>query len=100
MNKTEVKLGVTRTIRTADFESLHVITEIIETVNWENEEERNKGMDAVTNHLVSDFSRGYGKITSSVGVNRSLAIGKLENKSTGKTHTANVEADPNEVDIF
>ena len=100
MNKTEVKLGVTRTIKTADFESLHIIAEITETVNWDSEEERNKGVDTVTNHLMSDFSKGYGKITDSIGVKRCLAVGKLENKSTGKTHTANVEADSDEVDIF
>jgi len=100
MSSTKVKLGVTRTIKTADFESLHIIAEIEETVNWSSEAERAKGVDSVVNHLVGDFAKGYNSITGSIGVKRSLAVGKLENKMTGKTHVANVEEDGDEVDIF
>lgn len=100
MNKTKIKLGVTRTIKTAEFESLHILAEIEETVEWSNEEERAKGIERVRDHYVSDFTKGYTAIIESIGVKRSLAIGKLENKNTGITSTANVEADDGEVDIF
>jgi hypothetical protein len=100
MNKTKIKLGVTRTIKTAEFESLHILAEIEEVVEWSNEEERDRGIERVKDHYVSDFTKGYTAIVKSVGVQRSLAIGKLENKRTGETSTANVEADVGEVDIF
>jgi hypothetical protein len=100
MNKTKIKLGVTRTIKTAEFENLHILAEIEEVVEWSNEEERDKGIERVTSHYVSDFTKGYVAITNSVGVKRSLAVGKLENKRTGEFNTANVEADDGEVDIF
>lgn len=99
--KTKIKLGVTRTIKTAEFESLHVLAEIEETIEWSNEEERSKGIERVKNHYVSDFTIGYTSIIESIGVKRSLATGKLVNKEKGTSHTANVEADDaNEVDIF
>jgi len=98
MNTTKIKLGVTRTIKTAEFESLHILAEIEEVVEWSNEEEREKGIERVKDHYISDFTKGYTSITNSIGVNRSLATGKLVNKATGTTHSANVEAD--EVDIF
>ena len=100
MAVTKIKLGVTRTIKTAEFESLHILTEIEETIEWANEEERAAAIDKVRAHYVSDFTKGYTAITDSVGVSRSLATGKLENKMTGKINTANVEADDGEVDIF
>ena len=100
MNKTKIKLGVNRTIKTAEFESLHILAEIEEVVEWSNEEERETGIDRVVNHYRSDFTKGYTAITESLGVQRSLAVGKLENKRTGETNTANVEADDGEVDIF
>ena len=100
MNKTKIKLGVSRTIKTAEFESLHILAEIEETIEWSNEEERAAGIEKVKGHYVSDFTKGYVAITESVGVQRSLAVGKLENKRTGTTNTANVEADDGEVDIF
>ena len=99
MNKTKIKFGVTRTIKTAEFESLHILAVVEETVEWSNEEEREAGIDRVRDHYVSDFTKGYTSIVSSVGVQRSLATGKLENKSTGETHVANV-ASSDEVDIF
>ncbi|GAF82766.1 unnamed protein product [marine sediment metagenome] len=100
MAKTEIKLGVNRTIKTADFESLHISAEIKEEIEWADEGERTLATDQVVNHLISDFTKSYKAITASVGVKRSLGTGKLENKKTGQTHTANVEADSDEVDIF
>jgi len=99
MNKTEIKLGVVRTIKTAEFESLHVTTEIKEVIEWSNDAERNAGIDIVNDHLINDFSKGYTSIIKSIGVQRSLAIGKLENKTFGTTNTANVTID-DEVDIL
>ncbi len=100
MNKTEIKLGVVRTIKTADFESLHISAEIKEVVEWSNEEERNAGIEVVNDHLIKDFSKGYISIVNSIGIQRSLATGKLENKKTGETSQANVITDTDEVDIF
>jgi len=100
MNKTEIKLGVVRTIKTAEFESLHISAEVKEVVEWETEEERTKVIDNVIGHLDSDFGRSHVILTESVGVKRSLGTGKLVNQRTGTTNTANVEADDGEVDIF
>ena len=100
MNKTEIKLGVVRTIKTAEFESLHISVEIKETVEWSGEAERDAEVEKIKDHLIGDFRKSYMAITGSLGVKRSLGIGKLENKRTGKTSTANVEADVGEVDIF
>ncbi len=99
MAKTKIKLGVTRTIKTAEFESLHILAEIEETVEWSNEEEREKGIKRVRDHYISDFTKGYNSITNSIGVQRSLATGKLVNKEKGTTHIANATTD-DEVDIF
>lgn len=98
MSTTEIKLGVVRTIKTAEFESLHITAEITEKVEWENEKERTKGIDIAIGHLNRDFRRAHVVITGSVGVTRSLGTGKLVKKD-GTTHTANVEAD-DEIDMF
>jgi len=99
MATTKIKLGVTRTIKTAEFESLHVLAEIEEVVEWSNEAEREAGVEKVKEHYVSDFIKGYTSITESIGVQRSLATGKLENKRTGEISTANVAVD-DEIDMF
>ncbi len=99
MATTKIKLGVTRTIKTAEFESLHILAEIEEIVEWSNEEEIDKGIERVKDHYVSDFIRGYTSITESVGVKRSLSTGKLVNKKEGTIKTANVTTD-DEIDIF
>ena len=99
MNKTEIKLGIVRTIKTAEFESLHITTEITEVVEWDTEKERDVGMDIVQDHLMSDFTKGYTSITKSIGVQRSLAVGELNNKMTGSTSKANVVED-DEIDMF
>jgi len=100
MSKTEIKLGVVRTIKTAEFESLHITVEIKEIIDWSTEAERTKGMREVVDHLNGDYRRAHVVLTDSLGVKRSLGIGKLENKRTGEINTANVEADDGEVDIF
>lgn len=99
MSRTKIKFGVTRTIKTAEFESLHILAEIEETIEWSNEKERNEGIEEVKNHYVSDFAKGYTSIIESIGVKRSLATGKLVNKKDGTTKVANVTTD-DEVDIF
>lgn len=100
MATTKIKLGVTRTIKTAEFESLHVLVEIEEIIEWSDEAEREGLIEKVKEHYVSDFIKGYTSITESIGVQRSLATGKLVNKEKGTTHHANVTTDNNEVDIF
>ena len=99
MNKTEIKLGVVRTIKTAEYETLHVTAEIKEVVEWGTEAERQAGIEVVHDHLISDFSKGYEVITKSIGVQRSLATGKLDNKTNGTTKAANVTTD-DEIDMF
>ena len=100
MAETEIKLSVSRTIRTAEFESLNISTEIRETVEWFDEISRSLATDQVMNHLISDFSKAYNSITESIGVRRSLGVGKLEDKKKYTSNTANVEADCDSVDIF
>jgi hypothetical protein len=100
MGKSEIKLSVVRTIKTAEFESLHIAAEVKEIVEWSDEDERSIVADQVKNHLISDFVQSYKLITETCGVKRSLGTGKLENKKTGEISTANVEADDGEVDIF
>ena len=86
MAKTEIKLGVVRKIRTADFEQLDVISEITEFVEWKNEAERNKKIDKIIEHLMSDFRKAYNAITESIGVQRSLGTGKTT-MVDGRTHS-------------
>jgi hypothetical protein len=100
MSQTEIKLGIVRTIKTAEFESLHITAEIKEVVEWSTEEERTKGIQQVVEHLNGDYRRSHVILTESLGVRRSLGTGKLENKRTGEINTANVAADDGEVDIF
>ena len=101
MNKTEIKLSVERTIKTADFEGLRVNSEITEIIEWENEKDRDKKIDRVVDHLKNDFVKSYNIITESIGVKRSLGTAVLR-KADGNKHTANVVNDKNddEIDMF
>ncbi len=99
MGKTEITLGVVRTIKTAEFESLHVTAEVKEIVEWENEKEREERTNQVKDHLMSDFAKSYLTLTESIGVQRCLGTGRLVNKKEGTTKVGNVTTD-DEIDIF
>ena len=99
MNKTEIKLGIVRKISTAPFESLDITTQIIEVIEWANEKERDQEIDKVQNHLIGDFKKSYASIIEGLEVSRSLGNGKLTQRD-GSIHSANMETDSNEVDIF
>lgn len=99
MGKTEIKLGVVRTIKTAEFESLHVTAEVKEIVEWDSEEEREEKTNQVKAHLLGDFTKSYLSLTESIGVQRCLGTGRLVNKKTGTTKVASVTTD-DEIDMF
>lgn len=98
MNKSEIKVGIVRKIRTADFEQLDVISEIREIIEWKNEEERSKKADKINKHLISDFTKTYNAVIETIGVKRSLGTATLT-KEDGSIHTANAIAD-DEIDMF
>jgi hypothetical protein len=97
--KTEITFNIGRTIKTAEFESLHVSAEVKESFEWDGEKERSEKMQKVADHVLEDFRKSYNLITESIGVKRSIGTGKLENKITKETKTANVEADDC-IDLF
>jgi hypothetical protein len=99
MGKTEIALGTTRKIKTADFEQLDVSAEIKEVIEWKNEDERIRETDKVIKHLVTDFTRAYNAIVGTIGVKRDLGTAILK-KNDGSVQVATVKTDADEIDMF
>ena len=99
MSKTEFTLGVVRTIKTDEFESLHITAQIKEVIEWENEEERALASDRVVAHLDGDYIKTYRKVLETTGVQRSIGTATHKHKD-GSVDKGNVTTDDDEVDIF
>jgi len=98
MSKTEFTLAVVRTIKTDEFESLHITAQIKEEMEWDGEEERSIAADRAVAHLNGDFIKSYRKIMETTGIQRS--IGTATHKKNGVVvGKGNVTTD-DEVDIF
>lgn len=100
MAKTEIRLAATRKISTDKFESLDVVADITEVIEWKSEADRSKKVDKVTAHFIDDFSKGYNALTKAIGVKRSLAVGVLTNAKDETEKQGNVTTDEDEFDIL
>lgn len=93
MVKTEIRLAVTRKISTDKFESLDVVADITEVIEWKSESDRSKKIDKVTKHLVDDFRKAYNTIIREIGVKRSLATAVIINTKDETEKQGNITTD-------
>lgn len=83
--KSVVKKSIDRAIQTAPFESLHIMVEVEEEIEWKNEEERVSQTKNLTKKLMEDFTDCYNEACNTLGVDRIIGVAltnaKIPNKN-------------------
>ena len=77
-NKTICRKRIGRKVQPKQFESLDISCEYEDTIEWDNMEERQAGIDKMTALAIEDFDRSCQTICESLGI---------ESKSISVTHT-------------
>jgi len=91
MSKTRVKQAIIRKIKTDNFESLDVIVEIEEEIEWQSEEERSSEMKKVSGRLQADFVATYDEVARRLGVDR--CIGTVDTNIQTNNKSSNNDLD-------
>jgi hypothetical protein len=73
MRTSKIKKSISRKISTAQYESIDIVVEIEEVVEWETTEERMRKTDTVSKILIVDFMKTLEKTMSDLKLNKKIS---------------------------
>ena len=84
----KITKGLNRKVWTAKYEGIEICSHVEETIEWTTLEERQKKLDAISQHVINDFKRTFNTAITELGLSSVSIFGSAERETEVDTTVA------------